>query len=219
VVVGGDHGGLGELRDARADAAHGGRGERLGAVADLLAEITPINRDGGRADERLDDRVPAAGVGAAVDVLLAVLADGAALGLLPGLHRVVDLVAARAPGQRAGPHVGQRQRGGGEHDVEPVAPLRGVRVGHIADVRGGDGHELVAVAEGVHRGQPDVEQLPGGGLDDVLDEHHLVAVYLGGPHHVPEGGAGAVQRGGGHVLGGFEQRQLRAVLAAATGGG
>jgi hypothetical protein len=78
---------------------------------------------------------------------------------------------------------------------------------------------LVAVAEGVHRGQPDLEQLPGGGLDDVLDEHDPVAVYLGGAHHVPERGAGAVQGGGGHMPGGFEQRQLGAVLAAATGGG
>jgi hypothetical protein len=94
-----------------------------------------------------------------------------------------------------------------------------VWVGHIADVRAGDRDELVPVVEGVHRGQPDVEQLPGGGLDDVLDEHHLVAVYLGRADHVPEGGAGAIQRGGGHVPGRFEQRQLRAVPAAATGRG
>jgi hypothetical protein len=114
VVVGGDHGGRGELLDASADAAHCGGGKRLGAVADSLAQVSPVDRDGGRARERLDDRVPAAGVGAAVHVLLAVLADRAALRLLPRLHGVVDLIAARAPGQRAGPHVGQRQRGGGE---------------------------------------------------------------------------------------------------------
>jgi hypothetical protein len=82
VVVGGDHGGRGELLDACADAAHGGRGEWLGAVADALAEVAPVDGDGGWADEWLDDRVPTAGVGAAVDVLLAVLADRAALGLL-----------------------------------------------------------------------------------------------------------------------------------------
>jgi hypothetical protein len=94
-----------------------------------------------------------------------------------------------------------------------------VWVGLVADVGGGDGDELVTVAEFVHRGQPDVEQLPVGRFDDVFDEHHLVAVHLGGAHHVPEGGAGAVQGGGGHVPGGFEQRQLGAVLAAPAAGG
>jgi hypothetical protein len=94
-----------------------------------------------------------------------------------------------------------------------------VRVRLITDVRGADGHELVAVAELVHRGQPDVEQFPGGGFDDVLDQDHLVAVDLGRADDVPEGGAGAVQGSGGDVPGRFEQRQLRAVLAAAAAGG
>ena len=218
VVVGGDHGRDGELVDPGADAAHGRGRQRLAAVADALAEVGPVDRVGGRAHERLDDAEPAGLVGAAVDVLGAVLADAAAGRLLPRLHGVVDLVAAGAPGERAGADVGHRDAELDEHDVEPVAPLGGVRVGLVADVRAGHGDELVLVAQGVHRLAPDVEQLPGGGLDDVLDQDHLVAVDLGRAHDVPEGGAGAVQRGGGHVSGRLQQRQLRGVLAAAAAG-
>ena len=78
-------------------------------------------------------------------------------------------------------------------------------VGVVADVGRGHRDELVVVTHLVHRGQPDVEQLPGRGLDDVLDEDDLVAVNFGGSHNIPEGGAGAVQRGRGNVALRFEQ--------------
>jgi hypothetical protein len=79
-----------------------------------------------------------------------------------------------------------------------------MRVRLVTDVRRANGDELVVVAELAHRGQPDVEQLPGGGLDDVFDEHHLVAVHFGRSDDVPEGRAGAVQGAGGDVAGRFE---------------
>ena len=156
---------------------------------------------------------------AAVHVLLAVLTNPAAVQALPGLHGVVDLVAFGAPGQRSRTNVDGGQRHRREDDVEPVAPLRGVRVGVVADVGRGHRDELVVVTHLVHRGQPDVEQLPGRGLDDVLDEDDLVAVNFGGSHNIPERGAGAVQRGRGNVALRFEQRELGGAAAGAAGGG
>jgi hypothetical protein len=108
-VVGGDDGRLGELGDSGADAAHRGGRQRLGAIADPFAQIAPVDGHGGRADERLDDGMPARAVWAPVQVLLAVLSDAAAIESLPGLHGAVDLIALWAPGQRARPDVGHRQ--------------------------------------------------------------------------------------------------------------
>lgn len=60
------------------------------------SEVAPVDRGGGRADERLDDGVAASGVAATADVLLAVVADGAPFGPLPGPDGVADLVALQA---------------------------------------------------------------------------------------------------------------------------
>ena len=73
----------------------------------------------------------------------------------------------------------------------------------VADVGRGHRDELVVVAELVHGGQPNVEQLPAGGLDHVLDQHDFVAVNLVGAHRIPERCPGAIQGGGGDVTLGF----------------
>jgi hypothetical protein len=88
------------------------------------------------------------------------------------------------------------------NDVQAVAPLRGVRVGLVTDVRRRHRDELVVVAKLVHRGQPDIKQFPTGRLDDVLDKDDFVAVNFGGAHDIPEGcRLFAVQRRGTAAVG------------------
>ncbi|MFE0695488.1 hypothetical protein [Streptomyces sp. NPDC058869] len=172
-----------------------------GAVADALAEVGPVDRVGGGADVGLDDALAAPGVRAPVVVLLAVLADAAAVA--PGLDGVDVLVALGAPRQRPGAQVGHPDAGVGEHDVDAVAPLGGVLVVLAADMGGGDGDDLAVVAEEFDALSPPLEKPPvGGELGDVLAEDGLVVVDLGGPHDVVGGGAGTNEafRVGGLVV-------------------
>src|SRR4051812_34352154 len=138
--------------------------------------------------------------GALVQVLLAVLPDRLTeveprLGLPPLLGVHVG-AAALAPGQRAGLHVRKRDAFARGHDVFTVAPLGGERVVLVADVRGGDGHDLDVVAEQLHAGEPPGVQLPlPGHVRNVFHDHGLVAVDFGGAYDVVEGGAGALVSG------------------------
>ncbi len=116
-----------------------------GAVADPDSGVVPVDDGGGGRDVGLDDLVPAGVVGAAVVVLLAVLADGRPVS--PCLDGFDISTAGGAPGEGSGCDVGDGDALTGEDDEDPVPPLRGRPVVLVADVGGGDGQDLAGVAE------------------------------------------------------------------------
>jgi hypothetical protein len=166
---GDDAGLVGELLQSGFDPPHGVRYQRPGAVADAGADVVPQDDVGSGADVRLDQGVPAAGVGAAVVVLLGVLAD-LDLRVTPALAGLDVLAALEAVRQRARREIGTPHPFQCEHGIDPVAPLRRVRVGLGTDVRGGRRDELDPVAELLRGADPLGEQDPFGELDDVLHD-------------------------------------------------
>jgi hypothetical protein len=167
------------LRDPGRDAAAGLVGQRLRPVTDPLAAHRPVDRSSSGEVAGLH-RGAAAGV--EVDVLGAVLPDGAAV--LPHLLRLDHALAGRAP--REGPHhlvdVGCTVALEPAHDVEPVAGL-GCGVAVRLGVHGVEGHDAEVVAEVREALLPQRPRLGelrvAGDVDDVLDDHRGVAVVLG----------------------------------------
>lgn len=75
------------------------------------------------------------------------------------------------------------------------------------------------VAEGGEAGEPDLEHLPVGHLDDVLDDHDGVPLGLGHAEHGHHGRSGALTGGVGHVVVEQVEHLAEVVLLASAGGG